>query len=412
MSLTHWLIYRKKDTRTASDSDTFLYGFIVPILSYMLEDRLHVDPSQTQSLTSAILAIHGVVAIVTAPIVGHFADQSPSRKLPLLLSLAACIVGTVLVACAPSLWLLFLGRVLQGIAGSAVWIVALATVADTVGEEHMGKVMGLVDSFVTAGIIAGPVVSGLFLQVWGYWGTWAAPLVVLTLDIIARLVMIENPEKPKPSSTSSSGDDESASASLSAANPDENRALLADDDAPNSTMYQSTSTAILDQSKKQDDLSTSLAFYRAMLTNSRAMTALLISIASSSVMTSFDATIPLHVRDMFGWGPSTTSMMFLSLEAPTILTGPLSGWLRNQSGIRIPATLSLVVLAPLMWLLGVPGDEHFPWASADTAGLPIYISSLICIGAVAPFLSGVGILELTGESGPTSSEPAHVPLAG
>lgn len=154
---------------------------------------LQVDPSHTQPLTSAILGIHGAVAIVTGPIIGHFADHSPSRKTPLLHSLSGCLVGTVLVACAPSLWMLFLGRILQGIAGSVVWIVGLATIVDAVGEEHMGKIMGVVNSFVTSGVISGPVVSGLLLQAVGYWSTWVAPLIVLGLDIIARLVMIENP---------------------------------------------------------------------------------------------------------------------------------------------------------------------------------------------------------------------------
>lgn len=134
----------------------------------MLEDRLQIHSSRTQSLTSAILAIHGAVAIVTGPIIGHFADQSSNRKTSLLYSLWASLVGTVLVACAPSLWMLFLGRVLQGISGSAIWIVGLATIANAVGEEHMGKIMGVVNSFLTAGVILGPVVSGLLLRIVGY----------------------------------------------------------------------------------------------------------------------------------------------------------------------------------------------------------------------------------------------------
>lgn len=85
-----------------SSVETFLYGFIVPILGYMLEVRLHVDPSQTQSLTSSLLAIHGFMTLVAAPIIAHFADKTPNRRMPLLIALAACAVGTTLVACSPS----------------------------------------------------------------------------------------------------------------------------------------------------------------------------------------------------------------------------------------------------------------------------------------------------------------------
>ncbi|KAI9368044.1 major facilitator superfamily domain-containing protein [Aspergillus egyptiacus] len=374
-------------------SDTFLYGYIVPILSYMLEDRLQLDSSRTQSLTSAILAIHGAVAIVTSPIIGHFADQFSNRKTSLLYSLSASLVGTILVACAPSLWMLFLGRVLQGISASAIWIVGLATIANAVGEEHMGKIMGVVNSFLTAGVILGPVVSGLLLRVAGYWGTWVAPLVVLGLDMIARLVMIESPQEPKAV--------DSASAASTTTSPSEaiseDTALLAEENAAAVTGYQSTSSTgnIPDLAKHDADLSTTSAFYHAMLTNGRVVSALLISSAASSVLTSFEATLPLHVRDVFGWGPSVTGAMFFCLEIPSVFMGPLSGWVRDRVGVRMPTTLGLVALAPLLWLLGVPGDEKFPWASADTRGYIIYVACMFGIGAVSPFLSGVGILELT-----------------
>lgn len=360
----------------------------------MLEDRLQIHSSRTQSLTSAILAIHGAVAIVTGPIIGHFADQSSNRKTSLLYSLWASLVGTVLVACAPSLWMLFLGRVLQGISGSAIWIVGLATIANAVGEEHMGKIMGVVNSFLTAGVILGPVVSGLLLRIVGYWGTWVAPLVVLVLDMIARLVMIENPPDVKSAN--------SPSAASTTTNPNEDisedTALLAEDNAAAASGYQSTSnTSSISELAKNDALSSSSSFYRTMLTNGRVVSALLISSATSSVLTSFDATLPLHVRDVFGWGPSVTGAMFFCLEIPCVFMGPLSGWLRDRVGVRMPTTLGLVSLAPLLWLLGVPGDEKFPWASADTRGYPIYVACMFGIGAVSPFLSGVGILELTGE---------------
>lgn len=64
----------------------------------MLEVRLGFDPSQTQTLTTAILSIHGFLGIVSAPVIAHFADKTPNRKVPLLIALAGCLVGTVLVA--------------------------------------------------------------------------------------------------------------------------------------------------------------------------------------------------------------------------------------------------------------------------------------------------------------------------
>ena len=68
----------------------------------MLEVRLALDPSRTQSLTTALLTTHGVFSLVFAPIIAHFADKTPNRKIPLLISLVGCFVGTALVALTPS----------------------------------------------------------------------------------------------------------------------------------------------------------------------------------------------------------------------------------------------------------------------------------------------------------------------
>jgi len=79
-------------------SDTFLYGYIVPILSYMVEVRLSLPQSQTQHLATTLLTTHGLVSVVSAPIIAYFADKTPNRKIPLFLALAGCFVATFLLA--------------------------------------------------------------------------------------------------------------------------------------------------------------------------------------------------------------------------------------------------------------------------------------------------------------------------
>lgn len=71
---------------------------MVPILSFMLESRLNMDPSKTQRMTTAVLTVHGFVSLIFAPVIAHFADKTPNRKAPLLIALAGCVAGTLLVA--------------------------------------------------------------------------------------------------------------------------------------------------------------------------------------------------------------------------------------------------------------------------------------------------------------------------
>lgn len=75
----------------------------------MLEGRLKTDPSQTQRLTYNLLSVHALTSVIAAPIVGHVADKVSSRKMSLIASLAAEVVGTVVVAtCFSRMYYLFI----------------------------------------------------------------------------------------------------------------------------------------------------------------------------------------------------------------------------------------------------------------------------------------------------------------
>ncbi|KAL4879263.1 putative MFS transporter [Aspergillus karnatakaensis] len=347
-------------------AETFLYAFLVPILGYMFETRLHVDASETQWYTSAILAVHGYVSALSGPIIGHFADKSPRRKGPLIWGLIVCIIGTVLVAWSSSLFVLFVGRMLQGAAGAVVWIVGFATLADLLSQDIMGTAMGMVGSCASLGSISGPMASGLVLEWWGYWATWAIPIVVLAVDIALRLLMIE----PEPSSAtaavseSSSGEEE--------ADAGETDRLLSEQEQPPTEPGH---------------------FWSVVLRDSRILVAILVPITGVSVGASFSATIPLYVEDAFGWGPARAGALFGYLSVPSLFLSPLVGWIRDRVGVRLPTAVSAVLTAGLLAVLGIAGNRTL--VPDLTAGKALYTSTIVVIGIVRPFLGGVGVLEVT-----------------
>jgi MFS family permease len=67
-------------------------------MSYMLEERVHIDPSKTQIYTTILLTSHGFVGLVSAPIIAHLAEKNSSQRKSLLVSLAGCLVGTLMIA--------------------------------------------------------------------------------------------------------------------------------------------------------------------------------------------------------------------------------------------------------------------------------------------------------------------------
>lgn len=125
-------------------TDLFLYGLIVPILPFMLRDRVDVPQDKVQSYTSAMLAAYAGASVVSSLPAGWIADKSKTRQAPFLCGLAALLAATILLSVGRSMPVLITARVLQGTSSAVVWTVGLAMVLDTVGPGDLGKTIGSV----------------------------------------------------------------------------------------------------------------------------------------------------------------------------------------------------------------------------------------------------------------------------
>ena len=125
-------------------TDLFLYGLVVPVLPFLLGDRVHLPADQVQSNVSGLLAAYAGASVIFSPIAGIIADRVPTRQLPFLVGLTALLGATLLFAFGKSLPVLVVARVLQGISAAVVWTIGLALVLDTVGPENLGKTIGSV----------------------------------------------------------------------------------------------------------------------------------------------------------------------------------------------------------------------------------------------------------------------------
>lgn len=281
--------------------------------------------------------------------------------MPLLICLAGCVVGTIMVACASSLAILLLGRMLQAAAGSGVWIFSLATIAENVEEDRMGTVMRIAMSFFNAGMVAGPMVSGLLLENVGYWMTWLVPLVVLVVVMTARCLMIELPKQSYSESTSEATE----------------------------------SSNLLPSLDISFNASTAFGFVRFIIQNGRVVISLLIATSSSCVSSSFQTTLPLHVQEVFGWGSSHVGLMFFCLSGPGILVSPLSGWVHDRIGVKYPAAITLFIQAIVLCVLGVAGNEYYFGDVFKPLGPVLYIAAIVAMGTMRPFVSGIAAVEVT-----------------
>ncbi|KXG54463.1 Major facilitator superfamily domain, general substrate transporter [Penicillium griseofulvum] len=281
-------------------TDMYLYGFLVPILPFVLEHRLGLDVSLTQRMSTALLSQTALVMVVASPLIGSHADRSGAKRAWLLWGLAGALLGSLIIALATSLFALFAGRLVQSLASTGLWVVGFATLAENVPADQLGKMYGFVTVAIGVGTSGGPLVAGVLFDLGGYWVAWSSVLFVIVFDVILRCLMIEQSSLPKLTPVEQEQDPE-------------RETLLPHD-------------------------------------------------------------------------PEEGPAVFLSVPV---------GWLKDRVGTRYPTTIGFALLVPLMWIIGIPGDERFPWACQEHIGRIIYGVAVTCIGVVICLLNGVGMMEAT-----------------
>jgi multidrug resistance protein len=134
--------------------DLIGWGIILPILPLYAED--FTDSKVTIGL---LVAVFSVMQLLFAPIWGRVSDRV-GRKPVLVVSLAGTAVGSLLMGIAPSLPILFLGRIVDGISGGSV-SAAHAAVTDVAEPSQRARLIGLLSAAFGVGFVIGPALGGL-----------------------------------------------------------------------------------------------------------------------------------------------------------------------------------------------------------------------------------------------------------
>lgn len=125
-------------------TDICLYLLIVPVLPFLLQDRLKIPRSQLQGYSSGLLALFAGASLLFSPVAGVIADQMSTRQAPFLFGLFALLASTILLAVGQNIPVLAIARILQGMSGAVVWTIGLAICLETVGPSRLGTTIGSV----------------------------------------------------------------------------------------------------------------------------------------------------------------------------------------------------------------------------------------------------------------------------
>jgi len=137
------------------------FGIVIPVLPFYAEGTIFNATPRTVGL---LFASYSVMQLIFSPILGGLSDKYGRRPV-LLLSIIGTGIGFLVLGYAYTLWMLFAGRILDGITGGNI-STAQAYIADITTKENRAKGMGLIGAAFGLGFIFGPAIGGI-LSHWG-----------------------------------------------------------------------------------------------------------------------------------------------------------------------------------------------------------------------------------------------------
>lgn len=138
--------------------DMMAMGLVMPVLPMLIEEL--TGSLQAAGLWTGIIAsLWAAMQFFCAPIIGALSDRFGRRRV-ILISNAGLALDWVLMALAPSLWWLVVGRIIGG-ATSASGTAIFAYMADITLPEGRARAFGLVGAAISAGFVAGPALGGI-----------------------------------------------------------------------------------------------------------------------------------------------------------------------------------------------------------------------------------------------------------
>jgi DHA1 family tetracycline resistance protein-like MFS transporter len=139
--------------------DTLALGVIIPILPKLVESFVDNDTASAAKIFGVFGTAWALMQFFFSPILGGLSDRFGRRPV-VLLSNFGLALDYVLMALAPSLAWLFVGRVISGITSASI-STSFAYIADVTPPEKRAAVFGKVGAAFGAGFILGPAVGGL-----------------------------------------------------------------------------------------------------------------------------------------------------------------------------------------------------------------------------------------------------------
>ncbi len=351
---------------------TFFSGTATRIVSISM-------PTVANSLATDLLGVSWALLsyqlsnIGLSIIFGRLSDLWGREKI-FIMGFIVFSVSSLFCGLSQNLVELILARFLQGVGGAMLQSSSRALAAESVSEDLAGRAQGYMTTAHHVGFIMGPSIGGLMIDYlsWRWSFFFLVPIglggAVLALVNLKRRAL---PSERRPVSIDYVG-----AASLFAAT---SAVVLIFDRRTQQIMGDSATTLfplvfiaslvvfLFHESRAKNPV-VNLALFK-IRRFSMSVVSLLI-VASCYTLTGF--LMPFYLQDILGLAPTQVGILFMLPSILTVALAPLSGYLADRLGPRLPASLGVVfmILSLSVGMILRP-DSHW-WLSA----------ALIVVGAV------------------------------
>lgn len=184
--------YNKENIEEAVDKKALIFGLIsvflcgigfsiiTPIVPFLVQP--YVSNLGNQAIVVTLLtSVYAVCVFFAAPALGALSDRYGRRPI-LLICLLGSTVGYLIFGMGGALWVLFLGRIIDGITGGNISTL-FAYFADITPREQRTKYFGWISAIAGIGGAIGPTLGGLLAK-FGY----CVPMYFVALITFLNLI--------------------------------------------------------------------------------------------------------------------------------------------------------------------------------------------------------------------------------
>jgi MFS transporter, DHA1 family, tetracycline resistance protein len=176
-------------------ADMIAFGIIAPVLPDLIRSMEGGDFARASDMIGYFGFAWATMQFIFSPILGAWSDRFGRRPV-ILISCFGLAFDYVIMALAPNLGWLFLGRIISGITTSNI-PTAYAYVTDVTPPERRAKVFGWISAVFGLGFIVGPAIGGFLGNINLRFPFWAAAALSLANALYGFFILPESLPKER-----------------------------------------------------------------------------------------------------------------------------------------------------------------------------------------------------------------------